>query len=179
VQTEALDNLLGEKGVERVDAIKIDVEGAEELVLRGAVKCLTTQSPIIIFEFNPAALPASAFYRMAQGISCKAWATNSWCSAIAQNPKHSITTDVLQYHRDSQTIGRKFLPFVSLTLWAIGSSKEQRAFRKHGSFLWAGQREYLTAGNRLIPSSSTAGPVARAASGFNSHIKLQLRSIPG
>jgi len=53
VQTEALDNLLGEKGVERVDAIKIDVEGAEELVLRGAVKCLTTQSPIIIFEFNP------------------------------------------------------------------------------------------------------------------------------
>lgn len=53
VQTETLDQLLEENGIDRVDAIKIDVEGAEELVLRGAMRCLTTQSPIIIFEFNP------------------------------------------------------------------------------------------------------------------------------
>lgn len=53
VQIEALDNLLEENGIDRVDGIKIDVEGAEELVLRGATRCLTTQSPIIIFEFNP------------------------------------------------------------------------------------------------------------------------------
>jgi FkbM family methyltransferase len=53
VQTEALDQRLEENGVDRVDAIKIDVEGAEELVLRGAIRCLTTQSPIVIFEFNP------------------------------------------------------------------------------------------------------------------------------
>jgi FkbM family methyltransferase len=53
VQTEALDNLLEENGANRVDVIKIDVEGAEELVLRGAIRCLTSQSPIIIFEFNP------------------------------------------------------------------------------------------------------------------------------
>jgi FkbM family methyltransferase len=54
VQTEALDHLLEENGIDRVHAIKIDVEGAEELVLRGAITCLTTQSPIVIFEFNPA-----------------------------------------------------------------------------------------------------------------------------
>ena len=54
VQTETLDKLLEENGIERVDAIKIDVEGAEELVLSGAIRCLTTQSPIVIFEFNPA-----------------------------------------------------------------------------------------------------------------------------
>jgi FkbM family methyltransferase len=53
VQTETLDKLLEENGIDRVDAIKIDVEGAEELVLRGAIRCLTTQSPIVIFEFNP------------------------------------------------------------------------------------------------------------------------------
>jgi FkbM family methyltransferase len=53
VQTEALDKLIEENGIDRVDAIKIDVEGAEELVLRGAIRCLTTQSPIVIFEFNP------------------------------------------------------------------------------------------------------------------------------
>jgi len=53
VQTEALDNLLEESGIGRVDAIKIDVEGAEELVLRGAIRCLTSYNPIVIFEFNP------------------------------------------------------------------------------------------------------------------------------
>jgi FkbM family methyltransferase len=53
VQTEALDQLLDENGINRVDAIKVDVEGAEELVLRGAMRCLTTQRPIVIFEFNP------------------------------------------------------------------------------------------------------------------------------
>ena len=53
VQTESLDNLLEENGVDRVDVIKVDVEGAEELVLRGATKTLTTHSPVVIFEFNP------------------------------------------------------------------------------------------------------------------------------
>ena len=53
VQTEALDKLLEEKDIDRVHAIKIDVEGAEELVLRGAIRCLTTNRPIVIFEFNP------------------------------------------------------------------------------------------------------------------------------
>lgn len=52
VQTDTLDQLLEENGVARVEAIKIDVEGAEELVLRGAIRCLTAQSPIVIFEFN-------------------------------------------------------------------------------------------------------------------------------
>src|SRR5260370_3666073 len=53
VQTEALDKLLEEKGIDRVHAIKIDVDGAEELVLRGAIRCLTTHRPLVIFEFNP------------------------------------------------------------------------------------------------------------------------------
>jgi FkbM family methyltransferase len=54
VRTESLDQLLEENGIDRVDAIKIDVEGAEELVLLGATRCLTHQRPIVIFEFNPA-----------------------------------------------------------------------------------------------------------------------------
>lgn len=53
VNVQALDQVLEENGIGRVDAIKIDVEGAEELVLRGARRCLTTQTPIVIFEFNP------------------------------------------------------------------------------------------------------------------------------
>src|SRR6266404_2800894 len=54
VQTESLDNLLEDNGIGRVDDIKVDVEGAEELVLRGATKTLTSNRPVIIFEFNPA-----------------------------------------------------------------------------------------------------------------------------
>lgn len=53
VQTEALDNLLEENGIDRVDVIKVDVEGAEELVLRGATRSLTRYRPVVIFEFNP------------------------------------------------------------------------------------------------------------------------------
>jgi FkbM family methyltransferase len=53
VQTAALDDLLEENDVDRVDVIKIDVEGAEELVLRGAIRSLTKYSPVVIFEFNP------------------------------------------------------------------------------------------------------------------------------
>lgn len=54
VQIEALDQLLEENGIGRVHAIKIDVEGAEEFVLQGAIRCLATQHPVVIFEFNPA-----------------------------------------------------------------------------------------------------------------------------
>jgi FkbM family methyltransferase len=53
VQTEALDNILSENGIDRVDVIKIDVEGAEELVLRGATRSLALHKPVVIFEFNP------------------------------------------------------------------------------------------------------------------------------
>jgi FkbM family methyltransferase len=66
VQTEALDQLLEDNDIGRVDAIKIDVEGAEELVLRGAIRCLTTHRPIVIFEFNP---------------GCAAWLQLSPCGA--------------------------------------------------------------------------------------------------
>jgi FkbM family methyltransferase len=53
VVLESFDHVLQESGIGRVDVIKVDVEGAEELVLRGAVGSLTTHSPIVIFEFNP------------------------------------------------------------------------------------------------------------------------------
>jgi FkbM family methyltransferase len=53
VVLDSFDNVLKESGLDRVDVIKVDVEGAEELVLRGAIRSLTTYSPVVIFEFNP------------------------------------------------------------------------------------------------------------------------------
>lgn len=38
-----------------MDVIKMDAEGAEELVLRGATNLLTSMHPIVIYEKNPEA----------------------------------------------------------------------------------------------------------------------------
>ncbi|MGB7844229.1 MAG: FkbM family methyltransferase [Candidatus Acidiferrum sp.] len=55
VETESLDNVVQKAGVEHVDIIKLDVEGAEEMILRGAMKTLTADRPVVIFEVNAAA----------------------------------------------------------------------------------------------------------------------------
>lgn len=48
-----LDRYIAEKQLTRVDLIKVDVEGAEELVLRGAAETIDRFRPVIIFEVNP------------------------------------------------------------------------------------------------------------------------------
>ncbi len=53
VITESLDCALERASVDRVDVIKMDVQGAEELVLRGANKVVNTMRPLIIFEVYP------------------------------------------------------------------------------------------------------------------------------
>lgn len=52
VEAYTLDRVLSDHGFERVDFIKVDVEGAEELVLRGAGKTLDRWHPTILFEIN-------------------------------------------------------------------------------------------------------------------------------
>ena len=53
VATESLDNVLQKIQVDRVDVVKMDVQGAEELVLRGAKTILSSKHPIVIFEIYP------------------------------------------------------------------------------------------------------------------------------
>jgi len=53
IATESLDNVLRKISVGHVDVIKMDVQGAEELVLRGAMEILTSSHPAIIFEVYP------------------------------------------------------------------------------------------------------------------------------
>ncbi|MCH9609796.1 MAG: hypothetical protein S4CHLAM45_01880 [Chlamydiales bacterium] len=52
VETEKLDDLLEEKHLPPIRFIKIDVEGHEHAVLRGAEKILLTQRPLVIFEYG-------------------------------------------------------------------------------------------------------------------------------
>jgi FkbM family methyltransferase len=52
VITRTLDSILSERGVDRVDLIKVDVEGFEVGVFRGAEKLLNGPgAPLIVFEF--------------------------------------------------------------------------------------------------------------------------------
>jgi FkbM family methyltransferase len=59
VAARPLDDVLSDAGVTRVDAIKIDVEGAEPLVLKGAGGTITRYRPVLISEFYPLALDSS------------------------------------------------------------------------------------------------------------------------
>ncbi|WGM31920.1 FkbM family methyltransferase [Brevundimonas sp. NIBR11] len=52
VETVTLDSLVERCGLTRVDLIKIDVEGAEPLVIAGAKRMLATLRPSVIFECN-------------------------------------------------------------------------------------------------------------------------------
>lgn len=55
VQSLKIDDIL--PCDERVDLIKIDVEGAEFSALSGALQCIERDHPLIISEFTPGALP--------------------------------------------------------------------------------------------------------------------------
>jgi FkbM family methyltransferase len=50
VRVRTLDNWLSEKGIDRVDFIKLDVEGAELSVLKGARESLARTHPVLLVE---------------------------------------------------------------------------------------------------------------------------------
>ena len=59
VASYPLDEVLASAGVGHVDVIKVDVEGAEPLVLRGGAATFSAGRPILITEFFPLALDSS------------------------------------------------------------------------------------------------------------------------
>ncbi|MGH9104424.1 MAG: FkbM family methyltransferase [Acidimicrobiales bacterium] len=59
VAAQPLDAVLERAGVDHVDAMKIDVEGAEPLVLEGATGTIARDRPVIVSEFYPLALDCS------------------------------------------------------------------------------------------------------------------------
>lgn len=56
VQTQTLDEFVKSHGVDRLDFIKMDVEGAEAMVLKGAGDSLRRFRPLMMIEINPEAL---------------------------------------------------------------------------------------------------------------------------
>jgi FkbM family methyltransferase len=52
VETKRLDDVIAEAGIGDVGLVKMDVEGAELPILRGATTLLSTSRPVLIFEAN-------------------------------------------------------------------------------------------------------------------------------
>lgn len=69
VAVHPLDSLVEKLGVDHVDVVKMDVEGAEPLVLRGAMRTFGRDRPVLISEFFPLALD-SAPWGDAKGYLC-------------------------------------------------------------------------------------------------------------
>jgi FkbM family methyltransferase len=63
IEVKKLDDVLDAAGVTKVDCIKMDVEGAEELILHGATKLFERCKPRVIFEINPGAQAALSLKR--------------------------------------------------------------------------------------------------------------------
>ena len=59
IQLSTLDLFCRERKINRIDSMKIDVEGAEEKLLRGGMESLERFRPAIIIELNPPALRRS------------------------------------------------------------------------------------------------------------------------
>ncbi len=53
-----LDDFVASRGLERVDLIKIDVQGAEPLLLQGAMRTLAEFGPDLLVEVSPIDLQA-------------------------------------------------------------------------------------------------------------------------
>ena len=61
VRVTTLDTITAELGLDRVDFVKIDVEGAEAGVVAGAREVLTTMRPLMLLEINDGALRAQGY----------------------------------------------------------------------------------------------------------------------
>ena len=58
VSGRTLDDVIAEKGLDRVDVVKIDIEGGELDVLRSARRCMEQLRPTIITEYGTNTWPA-------------------------------------------------------------------------------------------------------------------------
>ncbi len=81
VQVGRLDDILAKE--EKIDLIKIDVEGAEYDVLLGADRILSTHKPILIFEFglgasNHYGVDATKMYKLLEKYQYKIYTLGDW-----------------------------------------------------------------------------------------------------
>ncbi len=63
VKLDTVDNWIRGEGIQRIDILKIDVEGNELEVLRGAQETLVDMVQVIQFEFGGTSIDAGTYFR--------------------------------------------------------------------------------------------------------------------
>ena len=91
VPSVTLDSYWSEIGRPRVNAIKIDVEGAEHRVLSGAAEIVGNQRPIIFYEF----LPRGA------GDAIEAFASSHELLDVRLSALDAVVGDTVRFHPDA------------------------------------------------------------------------------
>ncbi len=92
VELTTLDEETGRLGLSRVDAIKMDIEGAEPLAIRGMAGVLSAHRPLILFENGTAGGETSrlleAFgYEIGSYDSDQSWVFNKTAGNLFARPK--------------------------------------------------------------------------------------------
>jgi FkbM family methyltransferase len=104
VQTNLLDNITNTVN-HQIALIKIDVEGAELLVLQGAVATIKKHKPLILFEFGKKGAEAyhynetDIFQFFAATVHYKIYTLQAW---LQQQSALSATDFAQHYHNDSE-----------------------------------------------------------------------------
>lgn len=88
VTLDTLDSYCAAHRITRLDFMKVDVEGAEHLVFRGAEKTLEILRPMVIFEHNPES--GSEAYRLLQKIGYSLFDLDKRPLSLHEAPLHDV-----------------------------------------------------------------------------------------
>ena len=101
VATASIDSLLDERGVTKVDVLKMDIAGAEALALRGMEAGLRAgRYRSMVIEFHPLALPdfgssVGSLVDLLTGFGYRAWRIDHSKLAMRRSAYHSVSPSEL------------------------------------------------------------------------------------
>lgn len=113
VRIGVLDNILGEQNVERVDFIKMDIEGSEFRALQGAAKTMESKRPTVLLEINEQALQdcgssAQALIALLESFGYGGWEiTRQGLQALGSIANPGPSRECLFIHRDARELRQK------------------------------------------------------------------------
>jgi len=117
-----LDDHVAEHGPERIDLIKIDIDGNEVRMMRGAMKTLERFRPIILFEAIDRPLRANGssleeYLGMLESLGYHFYYEDSLMpldeaarTELTRNPDYGLNLLALQNHEDHHSVFRKLKP---------------------------------------------------------------------
>ena len=103
VEIDTLDNFVQKHDIDDIALIKLDVEGHEEDVLRGAIETLNNQKPIVVMECLPDDIVngSSSSFKILQSLGYKSFYSieelkRNWLQSKFHRLFRSIDSDKIQ-----------------------------------------------------------------------------------